>query len=200
MLIYYLYPWFPQPCATPATNGVTVRLPDFDRRRRLLAEMMAAPLDAPRLAELRRGWRRGAVKLALTLRLLALRRAAPRLFADGEHVALEAAGSAAGHLCVFARRVGGACALVVVPRLTVALAAEEGWPLGEAIWRDTTVPWPSPIPPPTPGSVPAPEDGTATDWLTGRRVETSQGRIAVARLLDVLPVAVVVTGEVAGAG
>ncbi|HVR30598.1 MAG TPA: malto-oligosyltrehalose synthase [Thermoanaerobaculia bacterium] len=155
------------------------RVPDFDRRRRQLAEL-SATTTVPRLAALRHGWRRGTIKLALTRRLLALRRAAPELFAAGDHVPIEPAGRGARHLCAFARRLGPATALILVPRLTVALAGDDGWPLGEAAWGDTTVPWSGPR--------------DVTEWLTGRDLEVAPGFLRVAQVLDLLPVAVLVAG------
>jgi (1->4)-alpha-D-glucan 1-alpha-D-glucosylmutase len=106
---------------------------DYDRRRRLLAE-----LDGMTPAE---AWARcdeGLPKLLVTRDALRLRQRLPDVFAAGSYEALPVTGAAAAHVVAFAR--GGRVA-TVVPRLPLTLARAGGW-------RDTAVelPWAGPVP------------------------------------------------------
>jgi (1->4)-alpha-D-glucan 1-alpha-D-glucosylmutase len=154
---------------------------DFARRRALLAELdarAAAGRDLAGLArELLAAWTDGRVKLYVIRRALALRRAAADLFRDGEYVPLAADGPAAGHVCAFARRLGEAVVLAVVPRLAARLTGGgRELPVGPGVWRGTALLLP---------------DGIARqgfrDAFTGAILETGErdgGRIL--RLADVL--------------
>src|SRR5205085_968512 len=99
------------------------------------------------------GWEDGRVKLYLTREALRCRGAHAALFAEGDYMPVAAHGARAEHVCAFARRHAGTAVLVVAPRLMarLALAAEADGkpapdglppvrlPVGEAIWRDTTL-------------------------------------------------------------
>jgi (1->4)-alpha-D-glucan 1-alpha-D-glucosylmutase len=106
---------------------------DFDERRRALDTLAAAPWDTT-LAT-------GAPKMRVVARALAVRRARPEWFGEGEpgrYEPLDACGPAAGHVVAFAR---GGGALTVTPRLTVGLARAGGWAattleLPPGTWRD----------------------------------------------------------------
>ncbi|HEX3952492.1 MAG TPA: malto-oligosyltrehalose synthase, partial [Stellaceae bacterium] len=90
---------------------------DFAVRARLLDEVSRA--GAPEIAA---HWHDGREKLFATVRLLALRRGRPDLFASGDYQPLEISdGRNADRLCVFARRSANEMLLVVVPRLTYGL-------------------------------------------------------------------------------
>ena len=98
---------------------------------------------------------------------------------------LEVRGSQKMHICAFARAHRDGWLLSVAPRLCVGLRnAEPGWPLGEAIWQDTTLM----LPPAAP-----------VRWknvLTGASY-TADARdgaagLAVASILDAFPVALLV--------
>ncbi|MCG6122295.1 MAG: malto-oligosyltrehalose synthase [Microvirga sp.] len=105
------------------------RLPvDFDRRRSLLDEL--APQlgrDPAIVARLLDDWRTGAVKMAVTLAALGLRRDKPDLFAHGSYLPLEASGERAEHVCAFAREHGEDRLIVAAPRLVAGLEASPGW-------------------------------------------------------------------------
>ncbi len=82
----------------------------------------------------------GRAKLFLTWKTLALRRDDEALFRDGEYIPLDVSGARAAHLCAFARRTEGRVAVILAPRLFVALAsASKALPLGAEAWGDTSV-------------------------------------------------------------
>ena len=118
---------------------------DFARRRAALAELTrrieAAPADLAALcAELLEGWPDGLVKLYVTHRALAFRRARAGLFGLGAYLPLSAAGTHAEHVIAFARRDGDGVAVAAVPRLTARLTGFAGrWPLGAATWDRTWI-------------------------------------------------------------
>ena len=135
---------------------------DFDRRRRLLAELHGFdPFDF--LASLDEGL----PKLALVRAALGLRARRPEAFGPGEagaYVPLAFGGPAAAHFVGYTR--GGTVA-VVVPRLVLGLEARDGW-------DDTTT---VTLPP-----------GPWTDVVTGAAV--AGGPVRAADLCDAFPVAV----------
>jgi (1->4)-alpha-D-glucan 1-alpha-D-glucosylmutase len=136
---------------------------DFDRRRRLLAELAGDGLGP---GELLARMDEGLPKLALVRAALGLRARRGEAFGPGEagaYVPLAFAGPAAAHGVGFTR--GGSVA-VVVPRLVLGLAAGGGW--------DTTT---VTLPP-----------GPWTDVVTGAAV--AGGPVPVGDLLDAFPVAV----------
>jgi (1->4)-alpha-D-glucan 1-alpha-D-glucosylmutase len=131
---------------------------DFDLRLRLLRALRRRK-PGPRLAaDLLAAKDDGRLKLYLTSRTLAYRRAHPDLFARGEYVPLAAAGLAAEHVVAFARRNMGQEAIVVVPRLVVGLTGGQLVdPLGAEIWEDTGVVIPD-----------VEQSGEYREWFTDR--------------------------------
>ncbi len=67
---------------------------------------------------------RDEMKLFVTYRALAFRKANRELFARGEYLPLAARGASAAHICAFARRLEARMVVVVAPRFTSRL---EGW-------------------------------------------------------------------------
>jgi (1->4)-alpha-D-glucan 1-alpha-D-glucosylmutase len=116
---------------------------DYDLRRRLLFDLRRRTERddlGDLVADLLRQPACGRVKLYTTWRTLTTRRALPGLFSAGAYQPLSADGERADRLFGFARSLGSAAALVVVPRLTASLTAtKEGWPLGSAAFGDTTL-------------------------------------------------------------
>jgi (1->4)-alpha-D-glucan 1-alpha-D-glucosylmutase len=108
-------------------------LVDPDNRRPVdyaaRAELLRS-LDTAKPAELLTQWTDGRIKLLITTRALHARRRLAPLFIEGEYVPLEPQGALADHAFAFARRLGEAVAVVIVPRLVTGL--EDGW-------ADTTV-------------------------------------------------------------
>src|SRR5690606_36984681 len=92
---------------------------DYERRRRLLAELRVRAADGPDdelPTELWRDIGDGRAKLYLTWRVLGCRREREELFAAGDYVPLDTAGQAAEHACAYARRAGDDVAVVVAGR------------------------------------------------------------------------------------
>lgn len=131
---------------------------DYERRKHLLAEAGPAGPSA---------------KLFVVSRALRFRRERAALFAEGDYDSVTADGKFDRHVFAFLRTKGDEAALVVVPRLCVALLGEPGrLPLGEEVWRDTTLPVPG---------------GRWRDVFTGAVVESS-GRLPVGDVLSSFPV------------
>ncbi len=86
---------------------------DRDSLPALLRELLDAPAD-------------GRAKLYVTWKTLKLRRAHPRLFADGQYLELQTEGPKAGRICAFARRWENDELLVVAPRWFALLGADSG--------------------------------------------------------------------------
>jgi len=139
---------------------------DFAERSRLLDELdKASATDADRLALVRELVERrtdGRIKLFVTAESLRYRRSHAMVFRAGEYVKLECTGAKSGHLFSFARLHGEGTVLTIVPRLVSGLVTDPGTPpLGEAVWRDTTV------------AVPAWREGTRfRNIFTGERLST----------------------------
>jgi len=119
------------------------RAVDYARLRRMLQDLRTAALaSGGDLREFARDLvatkEDGRIKLYVTERVLRCRRDHPGLFSSGDYLPISTGGAKAGHLFAFARRAGGRCALVAVPRLMTRLAPDVARPpLGEAIWEDT---------------------------------------------------------------
>ena len=148
---------------------------DWPVRRRMLDEMRACfggrPVDRQAFAEMAEHWRDGREKLFLTWRTLCFRRDQSKIFAGGSYVGLPATGRHADRVFAFARLGNGRAAVVVVPRLIMPLIAD-----GAAIdWADTSV------------SLPSAE--AWHDVLAGHALGRLDGGIAVGRLLEDFPVA-----------
>lgn len=148
---------------------------DFERRRRLLAELPS--LGAERVLG---RWREGAPKLWLLHHLLTLRRAAPALFRDGGYWPVEVSGPAAGHLVAFARRSGASAVIVVVPRLPLRILHDPDAPaLAPAAIAGTRLALPDGLD----------ADGLQ-DWLGGRPAPAFGGQLDPSDALLAFPVAV----------
>lgn len=84
-------------------------------------------------------WHDGRIKLFVTAVGLQWRRMHASTLMDGEYVPLEVDGVRSIHLIAFARQAGRHAMVVVVPRLTTSLCAQDTWPVGEQTWGDTTI-------------------------------------------------------------
>jgi (1->4)-alpha-D-glucan 1-alpha-D-glucosylmutase len=83
-------------------------------------------------------WVSGGAKQAVIARFLALRRADPDLFRDGDVETLEVRGARAGHVLAFRRRLGDRGVSVAV-MLRVAQAAHTLGQMPDAAWWGDTV-------------------------------------------------------------
>ncbi len=154
-------------------------LVDPDNRRPVDFAARERMEDAP-LPEVIRHWRDGRIKQALIRRILALRKRAPHLFAEGTYHPVEVEGPARGSVVAFLRRAGDEWMLVVVPRLVAALMSEEGG-LGfrPDVWSGTTMKLDDDF------------AGAAYDILSSCSVELPSGPVSVGTIWSKLPVALV---------
>lgn len=112
----------------------------------------------------------GGVKLLTTWAALQARREQPELFGQGSYQAL----SGGKHVLAFARQWGQDTAVTVAPRLTLTLTREKmPWALGEA-WGSRTLSLPS---------------GTYRSVITGERFQVRGEKMALAKLLEFFPLA-----------
>ncbi|HKX10909.1 MAG TPA: malto-oligosyltrehalose synthase [Stellaceae bacterium] len=161
------------------------RRPDFDARRRLLAELMLlgalpGPARAERVAGLVGGWRDGRIKLHVLASLLRLRRDREALFAAGTYQPLAAEGAMADRLVAFTREVSNDCVVVAVGRhLAPFVPVAEGAPAQHS-WEDTSL------------SLPPRLEDVTCDVITGREIRPTAGAILARELFSILPVAVLV--------
>jgi (1->4)-alpha-D-glucan 1-alpha-D-glucosylmutase len=123
------------------------RCVDHCLRRSLLGELetrfdCSAGERVERVRDLVARMGEGRIKLYVTWRGLAARRARRALFDDGDYVALKTSGEHAERLCAFARVHGADASITVVPRLIARLDEGAAAPLGRA-WNDTRVELPS---------------------------------------------------------
>jgi (1->4)-alpha-D-glucan 1-alpha-D-glucosylmutase len=85
----------------------------------------------------------GRIKLYLIWKTLCQRQQQPSLFEQGEYLPLAVAGAKAGHIIAFARKLDGASAIIIAPRLIATLLNDADLPpLGAKIWGDTHVLFP----------------------------------------------------------
>jgi (1->4)-alpha-D-glucan 1-alpha-D-glucosylmutase len=121
---------------------------DYERRRRLLREIDRRYRHDPAnaLADLRTGWKDGRIKLFLLWRVLQVRRQYPRLFDEGQVVAITARGRGAERACAFARRHGGQWALAVVPRLVAPFVSRSEAHVSGRAWHGSMLALPPSVP------------------------------------------------------
>jgi (1->4)-alpha-D-glucan 1-alpha-D-glucosylmutase len=157
-------------------------LVDPDNRRPvdfgLRSAMLAQNGDA---AELLSSWQDGRVKQHIVARTLALRRAAPALFA-GQYTPLETTGRHAERLVAFARIAEGAMLIVIVPRLAAPLleGAKLPMPPTEA-WGDTRL------------ALPQVSGVRLHNALTRETIEGRPESLRASDVLAALPVALLTT-------
>lgn len=85
-------------------------------------------------------WRDGAIKQHIIAAALALRKASPQLFAEGDYEALETAGRFGENIVAFARIVQDTAVIVVCCRFAVRLLADDGaLSIPAKSWEDTRI-------------------------------------------------------------
>lgn len=99
------------------------------------------------------------------------------LFVAGDYDPIALAGVLAAHALAFMRRRGQEQALVAGTRLAARLAESDRSILAPAQWRDTVL------------RVGHGDDSHWVDVLTSRPLDTRAGRLALAKVLEMLPVA-----------
>ena len=131
------------PCVPDLYQGTEdwdFSLVDPDNRRPIDFARRQNRLPSPAVKDTLGRWRDGAVKTAIVALALALRRALPELFANGNYEPVIAEGPMADHVVAFVRRHAGNAVLTVVPRLpTSLLAAPDRLDLNPEAWQDTTL-------------------------------------------------------------
>lgn len=121
-------------------------LVDPDNRRPVDFGRRAALLDVDAdVASLWRAREDGAVKLAVSRRVLDFRASEPDLFSLGDYLPLETTGPRASNVVAFARTNDGAACVVVVPRLTAQLGLAPSIDEGTDPWQGTRVALPREI-------------------------------------------------------
>ena len=120
---------------------------DFRKRRELLDRLQRENPAAAvvMVKDLLEHWPDGRVKLYLIYKTLNFRRSHQTLFQEGSYIPLWAPETKKKKVCAFARRTEDDWTLVVVPRLTTTVLAQETWPL-EEFWDDTIVVLPDEAP------------------------------------------------------
>ncbi|HUI69279.1 MAG TPA: malto-oligosyltrehalose synthase, partial [Spirochaetia bacterium] len=121
---------------------------DFRRRASLLAELSQQE-EQNRLHlihNLLDRWQDGGIKLFVTSRALAFRRAHIDLYLAGSYLPLEAIGSKQESVFAFARHLKRAWAVTAVPRLVTRLIPPGRYPTGEDVWADNALPLPNKAP------------------------------------------------------
>jgi (1->4)-alpha-D-glucan 1-alpha-D-glucosylmutase len=119
------------------------------------------------------------LKLYLTWRTLQLRSQWPELFSAGSYQPLLASGTAANHICAFARHHAGVTAVVAVPRLLSKLAGETTGGNAALPWEDTAVPLPK-------------SESAWLDVLSGATFESGVDKLQASALFEHFPVALLV--------
>ena len=157
-------------------------LVDPDNRRPVDYGEREALLDSnPGPAALLASWETGHIKQSVIARILALRAAAPALFADGQYTALRVDGPASDHVLAFLRQHGHDAALIAVTRLPAKLLGASTQPLVPAhAWHGTRIALPHHL------------AGRKMAAILGcARPAAHRARLAVEDLFADLPVAVV---------
>ena len=159
---------------------------DFDLRQRVLRDIMNIR-DTPDGASVRsllEQWQDGRIKLLLTAIALRFRATHRDVFETGEVLHLEPTGARSEHVFAFARvRADRAC-ITVLPRWTAGLG--QGPVTDADVWGDTTVPLPPQL------------RRTWHNALTGE-THTQHGSIAVAKLFEAVPFALLEVSQPIGA-
>ncbi|MGE5173291.1 MAG: malto-oligosyltrehalose synthase [Betaproteobacteria bacterium] len=114
---------------------------DYERRISILAELKRKEKDMTGAAlawELTQSAVDGRIKLYVTQKALAHRRANHELYGQGDYLPLAVRGPKAAHACAFARRKNGLLAITAVPRFLTGLISGAGEvPFGKGVWEDT---------------------------------------------------------------
>jgi (1->4)-alpha-D-glucan 1-alpha-D-glucosylmutase len=153
---------------------------DFARRRQLgdaLGPLLETPQPAA-IGELMRSWQDGRIKLLLTGLALRCRARHAAVFDRGACIPVATDGQRAAHIVAFARELDDNACITVLPRWTTRLpGGGGGLATGAAAWGDTTL---------LPGEA---RRGTWRNALTGERLEVRDDRVAIADVLNTLPLA-----------
>jgi (1->4)-alpha-D-glucan 1-alpha-D-glucosylmutase len=121
---------------------------DFTKRRAFLEQLKRSELAdrAGLLAEALSHWQDGRIKLYIIDKILNFRRERKELFEVGSYQALYASARFRENICAFARRLNHQWVIVAVSRLLARVLPPGHLPLGEAMWKNETLPLPDAAP------------------------------------------------------
>jgi (1->4)-alpha-D-glucan 1-alpha-D-glucosylmutase len=140
---------------------------DYKHRRALLNELKARhATPGAKIEELTNDLlthsRDGRIKLYATWRALSCRRVHTDLFGTGDYQPLPSQGPHGESLFAFQRCLGSRIAVVAVPRLSTRLVSTGQFPVGPAVWGETTLELPG-----------VPLGTRLENWFTGKTFETT---------------------------
>ncbi len=147
------------------------------REETLYDLIAAAPEEIHRYLD---KWPDGKVKFYLTQKALALRNRNRRLFEKGAYIPLETGGPFKRHILAFARKKENTWCVTAVPRFLTGMVNENEMPLGDDIWRDTTVF----LPPEAPS--------VWQNALTGDPLATEKAALPAGKLFARFPAALII--------
>jgi (1->4)-alpha-D-glucan 1-alpha-D-glucosylmutase len=154
---------------------------DYEHRRRVVQTLHAMQNShrdnlAALAGELIQNKEDGRIKFWITWQMLQTRRQHPGLFSAGSYIPLKVSGTYAHHVFAFARQQASRAAVVVIPRFIGTVVENGCLPLGEAVWKDTTIELPESL-----------RSRTFRDIFTGQRASSMH----VGKLLSHVSVATV---------
>jgi (1->4)-alpha-D-glucan 1-alpha-D-glucosylmutase len=143
---------------------------DFATRQQSLATTTAPTAE---------DWTDGRIKQFVITRVLAARKAAPALFAEGDYVPLHAEGSLADHVFAFARVLHGAAAVTVFWRHPARLLdSQRSIAIPKERWKETRIPLPPQI-----------RAAEFADVISGKQTRLAAPGLDAAHVLADMPVA-----------
>lgn len=144
---------------------------DFAARQRLPA--------ASAIASMAENWTDGRIKQCVIARVLAARKKTPELYAEGDYVPLQTAGTLARHVIAFARVLPGATAITLMCRHPARLlGGEQAIAIAKDNWKDTRILLPPDI-----------QSGELVDVLNGAEIRASRTALEAAQVFAGVPVA-----------
>lgn len=155
---------------------------DYELRAEILEEIIARQNDPAYLDELQHNWRDGRIKMLVTHKGLAFRRAYSHLYQRGTYVPLDATGPAADNILAFAQtQPDKPWAITVVPRLLAKGNFPADRLADHEFWAETVIHLP---------------ENSPTRWhniFTGEDVQATDDTLTVASHLGTFPVALLVS-------
>lgn len=159
---------------------------DFGKRKMFLEQIIKNDDTSGQTAfirELVNSGEDGRIKMYLIRKTLEYRKRRRDLFMHGSYTPLRSCGEFPGNILSFVRSSGKDCFITLVTRFPSELPVYEGMPLGEAVWKDTTV------------SIPGGYPRTYRNVLTGETVEADVNGLSAADVFREIPVALLHGGS-----
>jgi (1->4)-alpha-D-glucan 1-alpha-D-glucosylmutase len=158
---------------------------DFEKRYRSLENIKKAVDNDPGglIEDLLDKSQDGRVKQFLIYNLLWARNSNRDLFLKGNYIPLECTGEFSNNVVAFARNLESSFAVTVAPRFLTTLIKENELPLGEKVWKDTSVQLPENLP------------GNWIDMITKERLKAESNSLSIGQALDSFPGAFLISEE-----